>query len=94
MPWVFDGDNLLGTWPGRKRDDRGRRSIAGELRRFGAVSKRRIFIVFDGSPRNRESFGRCVHFPAAGESADDWILAHLRKQDEVAGWTVVTSDRS
>lgn len=94
MPWLIDGDNLLGTWPGRKRDDRGRQQIAGELRRFASISKRRITIVFDGRPANRDGFGRNVQFPAPGESADDWILAHLRKLDETAGWTVVTSDRS
>lgn len=94
MPFLIDGDNLLGTWPGRRRSDAERRQLAMQLARLGARLGRRIVTVFDGTPPPATSFGQDVHFSGAGINADQLILELLREQEDRRGWTVVTSDRS
>lgn len=71
MIYLVDGDNLLGTWPGRTRS-------ACEKQRLAAELDGRAVVVFD----------------LPGRSADDAILAALRREPNPAEWTVVTSDRS
>jgi len=93
MPVLIDGDNLLGTWPGRSRSDAERRAVALELARLAARERRRYVVVFDGRPRDQGSFGAGVRF-AGADSADELILQILREQHDPRGWVVVTSDRS
>lgn len=94
MPLIVDGDNLLGTWRGRKRSDAERRSLAFELSRFSQRTRRRVKVVFDGSAPPGEGHGTNVEFAGPSSTADDLILAFLRRQSDAHGWTVVTSDRS
>ena len=94
MPVLIDGDNLLGTWPGRKRSDAERRSLAMAIGRLAHRERRRYVTVFDGHPPAAKSFGTDVHFSGRGRSADELILELLRKESDRRGWTVVTSDRS
>jgi predicted RNA-binding protein with PIN domain len=94
MPFLVDGDNLLGTWRGRRRSDAERRQLAMELGRMAASERRRIVTVFDGNPQPGTSYGADVHFSGPGRSADNLILDLLREQDDRRGWIVVTSDRS
>jgi hypothetical protein len=94
MPYLIDGDNLLGTWPGRKRSDAERRALALDLHRLGHRWRRRMLVVFDGSPPVESAVGAGVRFAGPGSSADDLILALLREQTDRRGWIVVTSDRS
>jgi len=91
VPWLVDGDNLLGTWPGRTRTAETRRELAMGLARLGARERRRIVTVFDGR-RPALAFGADVLF-AGGRSADDVLLEFLREQPRPAEWIVVTSDR-
>lgn len=94
MPWLIDGDNLLGTWPRRRRSAAERREVARELARFGARRGRRVVTVFDG-PEDRTRPARArVHYSGTGRSADERILEILAEQPDPRGWTVVTSDRS
>jgi len=94
MPYLVDGDNLLGTWPGRRRSDAGRRELAMELGRLARRWRRRIFVVFDGQPPPATAFGADVRFAGSARTADDVILGLLREQSDRRGWVVVTSDRS
>jgi hypothetical protein len=94
MPFLVDGDNLLGTWPGRKRSDSERRGLAMELGRFAMRQRRRVVTVFDGTPPPASAFGSDVHFSGPGRTADEVILELLRRQRDRRGWIVVTSDRS
>ena len=93
MPFLVDGDNLLGTW-GRKRSDAERRTVALQLGRFGNRENKRIVTIFDGRSPGTPAFGANVHFAGSTRSADDLILSILREQGDRRGWTVVTSDRS
>lgn len=93
MPRIIDGDNLLGTWPGRRRSDPARRELAREIFRWGVRERRRAVLVFDGPQPAVPPPSHDVHFSGPGRSADAWIMDYLRKQTEPRGWTVVTNDR-
>lgn len=93
MPRVIDGDNLLGTWPGRGRGDDDKRALVREVDALMRRERRRIVIVFDGSPPAGLSHGPDVLY-AGRKSADAVILELLRAEREPRGWTVVTNDRS
>ena len=93
MPRIVDGDNLLGTWPGRRRSDAERRALEREVGRLAARERRRIVLVFDGESPLPSPPASDVLFSGKGRSADDVILSFLKQQTDRAGWTVVTSDR-
>ena len=94
MPYLVDGDNLLGTWRGRERSNEERRDLALELARHARRVGRRLLTVFDGADPGGAGFGADVRFAGARRSADELILSILREQQDVRGWVVVTSDRS
>lgn len=94
MPILVDGDNLLGTWPGRRRSDAERRKLAGELERFATRQGKQVLVVFDGCEPPGTHSGAHVRFAGPDHAADEMILAVLRRQAERRGWVVVTSDRS
>ena len=94
MPRVIDGDNLLGTWPGRNRADADKRALAREVDGLRREEKRRVVLVFDGSPPPGVSYGPDVQFSGKGRKADAVILELLRQESDKRGWTVVTNDRS
>lgn len=94
MPRVIDGDNLLGTWPGRRRGDADKRALAREVDGLRRREKRRVVLVFDGSPPPGVSYGADVLFSGPGRKADGLILELLRRESDPRGWTVVTNDRS
>jgi predicted RNA-binding protein with PIN domain len=94
VPRVVDGDNVLGTWPGRSRGDADKRRLVREIDALMRAEKRRIVIVFDGSAPPGVSYGADVLFSGPGRKADAVILDLLRRERDVAGWTVVTSDRA
>jgi len=94
MPRVIDGDNLLGTWPGRSRSDAEKRALVREIDGLMRREKRRVVVVFDGSPPPGVSYGSDVFFSGQGRKADAVILELLRRERDPRGWTVVTNDRS
>jgi hypothetical protein len=94
VPRVIDGDNLLGTWPGRSRSDADKRALAREVDGLRREEKRRVVLVFDGSAPPGVSYGPDVLFSGKGRKADAVILALLRDELDKRGWTVVTNDRS
>jgi hypothetical protein len=94
MPRVIDGDNLLGTWPGRSRSDADKRALVREVDLLMRREKRRVVVVFDGSPPPGVSYGQDVRFSGKGRKADTVILELLRGESDKRGWTVVTNDRS
>jgi len=56
--------------------------------------KRRVVLVFDGSPPPGVSYGADVLFSGPGRKADALILEILRGESDPRGWTVITNDRS
>lgn len=94
MPFIIDGDNLLGTWPGRRRSDADKRELAMQVARLSAAERKRFITVFDGTAPPGVSFGAGVRFAGPGRTADELILDILREQEHRRGCVVVTSDRS
>ena len=94
MPLAIDGDNLLGTWPGRNRTDADKDALAHEVDVLRREEKQRVILVFDGPPPPGLSHGPDVHFSGTGRKADALILALLREASDESGWIVVTNDRS
>jgi len=92
VPFLIDGDNLLGTWRGRSRTDAERRTLAGQVER--ALRGRRAVVVFDGAAAEAVRFVGEVRFSGPGRTADDLILAFLGRETDRRAWIVVTSDRS
>ena len=94
MPFIIDGDNLLGTWPGRRRSDADKRQLAMQIARLAAAERKRFITVFDGTAPPGVAFGAGVRFAGCGRTADDLILDTLKEQEDRRGCVVVTSDRS
>ena len=91
---MIDGDNLLGTWPGRSRSDAEKRVLVHEIDTLARREKRRTVVVFDGTPPSDVSYGADVLFSGKGLTADAVILDLLRGESDKCVWTVVTNDRS
>ncbi len=94
MPRIIDGDNLLGTWPGRRRSDAERRELARSVGRFAHRERRRVVLVFDGPSPPVPPPTHDVHVSGGGKSADDWIIEFLQRQRSPREWIVVTNDQS
>ena len=92
MPRLIDGDNLLGTWPGRGRSDDDKRALLREIGGLTRRERRRVVVVFDGAPPAGASYGPDVVY-SGRESADSVILGRLRAERDPKGWIVVTNDR-
>lgn len=94
MPFLIDGDNLLGTWPERSRSDGQRQRLAAELGRLSRLLGRRVVVVFDGPRPAGLAVSNDVHYAGAGGDADSVLVAWLRREREPREWTLVTSDRA
>jgi hypothetical protein len=100
MPILIDGHNLIGRMPGlslQDPDDEDR--LVAELRAWRGRTGKKITVVFDPGttyalPETRRQGGIEVVFAAHGSSADEVILRRVRRSQDPAGLTVVTSDRS
>ena len=92
MPFLVDGDNLLGT-SGRPRSDVEKQRLAAELGRFARARKRSLTVVFDGTPPVANASRPGVLFSGKGTTADSVIIEFLRRQKDPKGWIVVTDDR-
>ena len=94
MPLLVDGDNLLGTWPGRSRSEADKRALAHALGRLARRLGRRVVVVFDGTAPESPASGTETLYAGPRRRADDVILDRLGRESEKRGWTVVTNDRS
>jgi hypothetical protein len=93
VPVIVDGDNLLGSWPGRARSDEERVALAHEIRSFAAREKKPIVVCFDGTSPVPHLAGPDVLFSGPGRTADDLILARIEGEKDRRGFLVVTNDR-
>ncbi len=92
MPFLVDGDNLLGAWRDRSRSHRDKHRLSGEIFRFATARRRRVLLVFDGEPLTPPPTSDIL-YSGHGRTADDLILSLLGEQADPRGWTVVTNDR-
>lgn len=99
MPYIVDGNNVMGQTPGWHRDrPRARRTLLEELARFARVKKARITVVFDGAPDRTAPEGSAFHgvkilYAQQGSDADSRIETLVEASPDPRGLIVVTSDR-
>jgi predicted RNA-binding protein with PIN domain len=99
MPYLVDGNNVMGQTPGWHRDKpNARRRLVERLARFARIRNARITVVFDGAPERGfpdESAFRGVRilYSNAGSDADSRIRQLVDSSPNKRGLTVVTSDR-
>ncbi len=99
MPYIIDGDNVIGSFPDiLPEDPKSRPKLIYITRKFQENKKSNVTIVFDGKPENgvqREDISEkfCVLYPPAGSTADDEIKRILNGFSHFKDVIVVTSDR-
>ncbi len=98
MPYIVDGHNLIPHVGLRLNAVDDEMALVEMLREFCRVKRARVDVYFDGAPpgedRTRKFGYVTAHFVRKGRTADDAILARLRKMGRSAkNWIVVSSDR-
>jgi predicted RNA-binding protein with PIN domain len=100
MPYLIDGNNLIGTLPDLELRDPGSRfELINRLLAFQQIHKTRILLVFDGPPDDsipqkikiRPLFK--VYFSEKGNNADAIIKKLIAKETDTRRFFVVSSDR-
>ena len=100
MPYLVDGNNVMGQRVGWHRDkDAARRRLLDDLARFVRVARARVLAVFDGAPDEHFPDGSSyrgvgVFYAARGSNADERIKQMVDASRERRTLTVVTSDRA
>ena len=98
MPFLIDGHNLIGRFPGIALEDpEDERKLLDVLQAFARISRHKAVVFFDrGRPDGRTEFraGRMVaaHFVLPPRKADDAIREFLRARGDRRHYTVVSSD--
>lgn len=98
MPYIIDGNNLIGHASDLELGDPGSRAgLISRLLAFQRATRKRIMLVFDGPagdagavPVNAKF---TIHTPSAGRSADDVIIALLARLGDRRNVVVVSTDR-
>jgi len=97
VPYLIDGHNLIGRFPGLSlTDPEDERKLLDLLERFANRTRRRMVVFFDRgvSPSAPLSRGPVeVRFIRPPRQADEALVDYLRRLPDPQNWTVVTSDR-
>jgi len=102
VPYLIDGNNLLGSWGGpavRGPGGDGRLEVVRRVAEFARARSARVTLVFDGAPfrpdGQSQSLGRVtLRFPGAGADADSVIREIVDRSRSPGDWIVVTSDKA
>jgi predicted RNA-binding protein with PIN domain len=98
MPYLIDGNNLLGSWGGPAVPGDGRLEVVRRVAAFCRARGARATIVFDGAPFRPDIGAQdlgavAIRFPAAGRDADSLVREIVDAAPRPAELLVVTSDR-
>src|SRR5262249_36604077 len=99
MPYIVDGNNVMGQTPGWHRDKpRARLELLKRVAAFARLRGARVTIVFDGAPDQEFPEGSAFKgvkmlYARRGSNADDRIIELVESSRDPRGITVVTSDR-
>jgi predicted RNA-binding protein with PIN domain len=98
MPYLIDGNNLLGSWGGPRVAGDGRQEVVRRVAEFCRAKGARATIVFDGAPFRPELAEQhlgpvTLRFPEPGRDADSLIRALLDSAARPAELVVVSSDK-
>ena len=85
MPYIIDGNNLLGSWGGPAVPGDGRVEVLRRVAAFCRARGARVTLVFDGAPFRPEvgaqEMGRVsLRFPERGSDAD--VREQLKPKNE------------
>ena len=98
MPYIVDGNNLLGSWGGPAVPGDGRVEVLRRVAEFCRTRGARVTLVFDGAPFRPELGGQelgrvSVRFPPPGVDADTVIRELIDRASRPGELTVVSSDK-
>jgi predicted RNA-binding protein with PIN domain len=98
MPYLIDGHNLIPKLGLRLDSVDDEMELVAILQEFARLERSQIEVYFDGAPSphaGTRSLGTVkAHFVHLGQTADNAILARLKKMGKGAkNWSVVSSDR-
>jgi len=99
MPYVIDGNNLIGSAPDFSLGDpEARNKMVAIIRKFQESKNTKVTVVFDGEPQGSERLNPInskltVMYPRYGLSADDEIKRILENYQNVRDTILVTTDR-
>lgn len=100
MPYIVDGNNVMGQTPGWHRDRaNARRRLVEQLAEYARLKKARLTVVFDGAPDpllpdSTAHRGVRVLYAERGSDADARIIRLVESSPDARGITVVTSDNA
>jgi predicted RNA-binding protein with PIN domain len=99
MPYLFDGNNLLGSWGGPPEGGDGRPEVVRRVAAFCRARGVRATIVFDGHPlrpdlASQELGPLSLRVPGEGRDADSLIREIVETSARPSELIVVTSDKA
>jgi predicted RNA-binding protein with PIN domain len=99
VPYVIDGNNLLGSWGGPSGDDDRRAEVVRRVAAFCRARGAKATLVFDGHPlrpdMDAQDLGPLrLRVPPAGQDADTIIREIIDGTGRAADLVVVTSDKA
>jgi predicted RNA-binding protein with PIN domain len=98
MPYLIDGHNLIGAFPGLALSDPDdEHQLLRILEQFGHATRRKIVVFFDRGRPERGPLSRGgshvrAYFVPSPRRADDAILEFLRGRKDARQYTIVSSD--
>ena len=98
MPYLVDGNNLLGSWGGPPGND-GRAEVVRRVAAFCRARGASATVVFDGAPLRGDievqTLGAVtIRTPPSGQDADDVIRSLVKRAAHAGDLIVVTSDKA
>ncbi len=99
MPYLIDGNNLLGSWGGPTKGDDRRGDVVRRVAAFCRGRGARATLVFDGHPLRADmatqDLGQVsIRVPPPGSDADTVIRELIDRAPRPADLIVVTSDKA
>ena len=99
MPYLIDGNNLLGSWGGPRGDDDRRSEVVRRVSAFCRAKNVKATVVFDGRPLRPDMAAQelgavTLRVPPEGQDADTVIRELVERAARPAEIIVVTSDKA
>jgi predicted RNA-binding protein with PIN domain len=99
MPYLIDGNNLLGSWGGPRNDDDRRDEVVRRVSAFCRAKNVKATVVFDGRPLRSDMAAQelgpvSLRVPPPGQDADTVIRELVERAPRPAELIVVTSDKA
>jgi predicted RNA-binding protein with PIN domain len=98
VPYLIDGNNLLGSWGGPRGEDDRRAEVVRRVSEFCRLRGARATVVFDGHPlrgdMEKQQLGDVLlRVPERGVDADTVIRELIDRASRPAELVVVSSDK-